>query len=130
GASRTPAKVDLSLSLSERDGRIAGSVEYATALFDRETVERWVGYLRRVLEEMVADERRPVERLALMSEDERARVVVEWNAAAAEAAPDRCLHALFEEWAARTPDADALVVGEETLSYGELNARANRLAHH
>ena len=76
-ASEAAAKFDLSLDLSERDGRIVGSVTYATSLFDRATVERWVGYLRRVLEAMVADESRPVERLSLIPADERSRVLEE-----------------------------------------------------
>ena len=64
-SSPVTAKVDLSLVLWEDSGRIEGAVEYATALFERETVERWVGYLRRVLEGMVADDTQPVDRLAL-----------------------------------------------------------------
>ncbi|HEX9938000.1 MAG TPA: condensation domain-containing protein, partial [Longimicrobium sp.] len=91
---RTTAKFDLSLVLTERGGRIVGAVEYAAALFERETVERFAGYLRRALEAMVADERQPVERLALMPADERARVVEEWNRTDAEFPADSCLHEL------------------------------------
>ncbi|HEU0052779.1 MAG TPA: condensation domain-containing protein, partial [Longimicrobium sp.] len=79
GSAQVRAKLDLLLSLREAGDRITGSVTYATALFERETVERWMGYLRRVLEEMLADDSRRVERLALMPESERARVVEEWN---------------------------------------------------
>ncbi|HEY0096726.1 MAG TPA: condensation domain-containing protein, partial [Archangium sp.] len=80
GAFSPTAKFDLSLSVSERKGRIVGGVEYATSLFDRETVERHLGYLRRVLEEMVADDTRPIAQLAMLPEAERRRVVEEWNA--------------------------------------------------
>ncbi|HEU4882196.1 MAG TPA: condensation domain-containing protein, partial [Longimicrobium sp.] len=79
-AEQTTAKFDLSLFLGERDGRIAGVVEYAAALFERQTVERFAGYLLRALEAMVADERQPVSRLPLLPEVERRRVVEEWNA--------------------------------------------------
>ncbi|HET7461733.1 MAG TPA: amino acid adenylation domain-containing protein, partial [Longimicrobium sp.] len=127
---RGTAKQDLGLTLGEVNGRVFGSVTYATSLFERETVQRYVGYFRRVLEQMAQDEGRPVQGLALMDAGERARVVEEWNAAPADESPERCVHQLFEEWAARTPDAVALVAGGETLSYGELNRRANRLAHH
>ncbi|HET7463473.1 MAG TPA: amino acid adenylation domain-containing protein, partial [Longimicrobium sp.] len=123
------AEFDLTLTLSERGGKIAGSVEYATSLFARETVERWVGYLRRVLEEMAADESRPVERLALMPPSERQRVVEEWNRTAA-AYPESCIHELFEAQARRAPDAAAVVFEDEQLTRAELNRRANRLAHH
>ena len=89
------ARFDLSLDLAERDGRIAGGVKYATSLFERATVERWLGYLRRVLEEMAADENRPVERLALLPERERARVLEEWNRTEAESRR-ACVHERFE----------------------------------
>ncbi|HET7461831.1 MAG TPA: amino acid adenylation domain-containing protein, partial [Longimicrobium sp.] len=124
------SKFDLSLSLREAGDRIAGNVTYATALFERETVERWVGYLRRVLEEMAADESRPVERLALMPAGERARLVEEWNRTDAEYPADSCVHERFEARARRAPDAVAVVHEGEHLTYAELNRRANRLAHH
>ncbi|HEX9939387.1 MAG TPA: amino acid adenylation domain-containing protein [Longimicrobium sp.] len=129
-ASQVTAKFDLSLTLAEVDGRIAGGVEYATALFDRETMERHVGYLRRALEEMVADDSRPVERLALMPADERALVVEEWNRTDAAFPADWCLHERFERQAERAPGEVAVTFADESLTYGELNARANRLAHH
>ncbi|MBB4636051.1 non-ribosomal peptide synthetase [Longimicrobium terrae] len=129
-AADTTAKFDLSLSFIEWDGWITGGVEYATSLFERATVERWLGYLQRVLGEMVADENRPVTRLALMAGDERARVLEEWNRTEADFPAGSCVHALFERQAARTPDAAAVVSGDEQLTYAELNARANRLAHH
>ena len=73
---RSTAGLDLSLELREEGGGIAGGVVFATALFDGETVERYTGYLRRVLAEMAADETRPVDRLTLLSGEER-RLVVE-----------------------------------------------------
>ena len=78
------ASFDLSLSLRATGGRIVGSVTYATALFEPATVEQYVGYLRQVLEEMVADEDRSVERLSLVPESERARLLDEWNQVEAE----------------------------------------------
>ncbi|HET7463472.1 MAG TPA: amino acid adenylation domain-containing protein [Longimicrobium sp.] len=129
-SSQAQAKFDLSLALGEREGRITGAVVYATSLFERETVERWTGYLRRVLGEMAADDSRPVDRLALLPADERARVVEEWNRTEARHPEGRCIHELFQAQAARTPDATALACEGERLSYAELNRRANRLAHH
>ncbi|HEX9935769.1 MAG TPA: amino acid adenylation domain-containing protein, partial [Longimicrobium sp.] len=129
-AAQTTVKFDLSIALSERDGWIVGAVEYATALFDQATVERFLGYLRRALEEMVEDESRPVERLALMTADERARVVEDWNRTDAEFPADSCLHELIEAQVERTPAETAVVFEGEELTFAELNARANRLAHH
>ena len=130
GVAAVQAKFDLSLSLWEASGRIAGSVTYATALFERATVARYVGYLRRVLEEMAADEARRVERLALMPESERARVLEEWNRTEADYPGESCVHQLFEQQVARTPRAAAVVFDQGRITYADLNARANRLAHH
>ncbi|HET7461389.1 MAG TPA: amino acid adenylation domain-containing protein, partial [Longimicrobium sp.] len=129
-SSQVAAKFDLSLALWEDGGRIEGVVEYATALFERETVERWVGYLRRVLEEMVADERGSVERLELLPDAERRRVVEEFNDRRAEHPREAFVHALFEAQVERTPGAEAVTFEGERLTYAELNTRANRLAHH
>ncbi|HVG43946.1 MAG TPA: condensation domain-containing protein, partial [Longimicrobium sp.] len=129
-SSQVAAKFDLSLGLWEDGGRIEGAVEYATALFERETVERWLGYLRRVLEGMVADERGSVERLELLPDAERRRVVEEFNDRRAKSPREALVHERFEAQVERTPGAAALVFEDETLSYAELNARANRLAHH
>ncbi|HEX2188266.1 MAG TPA: amino acid adenylation domain-containing protein, partial [Longimicrobiaceae bacterium] len=129
-ASQVTTQFDLSLELWEEGGRIEGAVEYATALFERETVERWLGYLRRVLEGMVADERGSVERLELPPDAERRRVVEEFNDRRVKDPREALVHERFEAQVARTPGAAALVFEDETLSYAELNARANRLAHH
>jgi amino acid adenylation domain-containing protein len=124
------AGLDLSLDLWEEGGGIAGEVVFATALFDRETTERYAGYLRRLLAGMVADETRPVDRLPLLSDEERRRVVEEWNRTEAPYPADSFIHERFEAQAARTPDAVAIVYEDRRLTYGELNRRANRLAHH
>ncbi|HSU17581.1 non-ribosomal peptide synthetase [Longimicrobium sp.] len=130
GAAQATAKFDLSLTLSERDGRIVGGVEYATALFQAETVERWMGYLRRVLAGMVADERRSVASIPLLAGEERRQVVETWNATALDYPRELCIHQRFEAQAVQTPHADAVVSERGTVTYAQLNARANRLAHH
>ncbi|HEV3049100.1 MAG TPA: condensation domain-containing protein, partial [Longimicrobium sp.] len=131
GGSSAPvaAKFDLSLTLGEHGGRIVGMVDYATALFDRATVERWLGYLRRVLGEMVADDAKQVHRVELLDAAERRRVVEEWNATDTAFPAGACIHELFQAQVERTPDAVALSFVEERLTYAELNARANRVAH-
>ncbi|HEX9939388.1 MAG TPA: condensation domain-containing protein, partial [Longimicrobium sp.] len=126
---KVTAKFDLSLVFSEQGERLAGTAEYAAALFERATVERWLGYLRRVLEAFVADDGQQVNALPLLAEDERRQVVEEWNATDAAFPSDLCIHELFEEQAAHTPNAVAVVHERERVTYAELNARANRLAH-
>ncbi|HEX8692393.1 MAG TPA: amino acid adenylation domain-containing protein, partial [Longimicrobium sp.] len=130
GSRRVTAKFDLELRLGEAGGRVEGVVEYAASLFERATVERWAGYLRRVLEAMAAGDGRSVERLELLSDAERRQVVEEWNATAADYPRDVCVHELFEAQVERTPGAVALVCAGEALTYRELDARANRLARH
>ncbi|HVG45522.1 MAG TPA: amino acid adenylation domain-containing protein, partial [Longimicrobium sp.] len=123
------AKFDLVLSLGERGGQVRGSLEYATALFDRATVERHVGYLRRVLEGMAADEQQPVARLPFLPESERRQLVEEWNATTAPFPGDTCLHALVARHAIATPGAPAVVMDDRVLTYADLLTAARRLAH-
>ncbi|WP_050808442.1 non-ribosomal peptide synthetase [Collimonas fungivorans] len=123
------AKFDLTLSLGESGDTIAGVLEYATALFERSTVERYLGYWQRLLAAMVEDDTQQIARLAILSADERRRIITTWNATEADN-PQAALPQLFEAQAARTPQAVAVVHGAEQLSYAELNRRANRLAHH
>jgi amino acid adenylation domain-containing protein len=122
-------RFDLELTLSEAGGEIVGTLAYATALFDRSTIERHVGYLDKLLRAMVAAPDQVVGRLDMLSAAERHQVLHGWNDTAVPLATDLCIHQLFEAQAARTPDAIAVVYEDRQLSYGELNARANRLAH-
>ena len=129
-ASDVVAKLDLTLFLRDAGTQIVGGVVYARSLFERVTVERYLGYLKRLLEGMVADERQAIDRLPLMPEAERQQVLYEWNATEAEYPHERCVHELFEEQVEKTPDAVAVVYEDATLSYSELNRRANQLAHY
>ncbi|WP_245472434.1 non-ribosomal peptide synthetase [Rhizobium jaguaris] len=123
-------KFDLELSLCEHGEVIAGTLSYASALFDEATIERQRGYLLALLRAMVADASQPVGRIDILPADERAYLLEDLNRTAADYPSDKCIHELFEQQAAKTPDAVAVVHEDEELSYGELNARANRLAHH
>src|SRR6201998_1728372 len=131
GAGSVKAKFDLSLSLQETRERIRGGVEYATALFEAATIERYLGYFRRLLEGMGDGEKQQrLDSIELMGERELEQVGYGWNATQAEYPQDRCLHELFEEQVKRTPNAVAVGCGDEDLTYGELNRRATRLAHY
>src|SRR5262249_5073449 len=131
----TSAKFDLSISLTEQRGAdgtpigILGSLEYATDLFERSGMEALAGRLVRLVEAAVATPDRPIGRLDILSAAERATLLREWNDTA-RAIPSATLPELFEAQVARTPDAVAVVFADGTLTYGELNARANQLAHH
>ncbi|WP_350306988.1 amino acid adenylation domain-containing protein [Photorhabdus viridis] len=122
------AKFDLELSLSEVDGRIAGYLHYATALFDQPTIERHVAYLHTVLREMAANPQQLVGKIDILTVAERQLLLETWNATQAPYPDQSCIHRLFEQQVEQTPDAIALVYEERILSYAELNARANWLA--
>jgi amino acid adenylation domain-containing protein len=124
------AKFDLSLTLAATAQGLRGGLGYSTDLFERGTVERMVGHLERVLEEAAADADVRLSRLALTGPEERARVVVEWNRTDRPFPRGVCVHDLFEAQVRERPGAAALVWGEEELTYRELDARANQLAHH
>ncbi|HJX20719.1 MAG TPA: condensation domain-containing protein, partial [Steroidobacteraceae bacterium] len=92
------------------------------------------GYVHRALESVIEalehDPSRPLRHLEMLGAAERQRQLVEWNATDAQYPREQCIHELFEAQVERTPDAIAVVHEDRELSYGELNARANRLAHH
>ena len=129
GSGRRNAKHDLALVVRTRAPTLTGKFEYATALFEAATIARLAGHFERLLEGIVADPQRPISELPMLSEAERHRLVVQYNDTAADY-PRQCVHELFAAQAARTPDAIALVCAEVQLSYGELDRRANRLAHY
>jgi len=128
------AKFDLSFSLGEQRGAggvaegIAGVIEYSTDLFTRETVERIGERLERLLEAVAEDGERRLGSIELLSEGERAQILEEWNGTR-ESVPMGSLPELFEEQAGRRGEATAVVFQEQSLSYGELNQRANQVAH-
>ncbi|MFL5542792.1 MAG: non-ribosomal peptide synthetase, partial [Longimicrobiaceae bacterium] len=123
------SKFDLSLLLQDGGAGIEGTLGYSTDLFDAATVRRMFGHLVAVLEEAAADPGRRVSHFSLVSDDERRTLLEAWGAAPAPSDAHACVHHLFEDQARRTPDATAIVFRDERVSYAELDARANRLAH-
>ncbi|MER5638825.1 amino acid adenylation domain-containing protein [Kitasatospora sp. NPDC002227] len=128
------SKFDLTLTVAERtdaDGAPAGllaALRYATDLFDRTTAERIAAQLHRLLAAAAADPDQPIGRIDILGPEDRRRVLTEWNGATTPAAT-ATLPALVTAAARRTPQARALADGGTTLSYAELEAGANRLAH-
>ncbi|MBW8849099.1 MAG: AMP-binding protein, partial [Burkholderiales bacterium] len=123
------AKFDLDLSLHEQGERIAGSFQYACALFEHASIERQAAQFVTLLQAMVEDDSACVLRLPLLPETEQAQLRA-FNATEAAFDAELCIHQLFEQQARLRPEATALVFEQECLSYAELNARANQLAHH
>ncbi|MDP6740559.1 MAG: amino acid adenylation domain-containing protein [Planctomycetota bacterium] len=103
---------------------------YQTDVYSSQTITRMLGHWKTLLESMAANPDQTLGELPMVTQDERRQLVEDWNQTTSEYPRDACIHHLFEEHAAETPDAIAVELGEERLTYGELNARANRLAHH
>ena len=127
---RTTVMTDLDIYLSETSDSLKGTFVYNTALFDRETIVRLIRHYETVLEGIVADPDCLVSRIPLLTDDQRHHLVVDWNATEVTYPDKESLVSLFEEQVARTPDRVALQSNSEEVSYAELNARVNQLAHH
>ena len=123
------AMFDITVYMWEEAGKLFGSFEYNTDLFDRSTVARMAGHYTRLLAEIVDHPDRAITRLALLPPGEHRQVVVEWNATDRPLA-DQTLVDLFEAQVARSPEATALRHRGERLSYAELDRRSARLADH
>ena len=129
------AKFDLTLFIDERPGGLRGAdmlratFEYNTDLFDAATLERMSGHFLNLLAGLAADPDGDVFTAPLLAEAERRQLLVDWNQTAFDYPRDACLPELFAAQAARRPDAVAVRYGEAQLTYGELDRRANQLAH-
>ncbi|HEV2735038.1 MAG TPA: condensation domain-containing protein, partial [Longimicrobiaceae bacterium] len=122
------AKFDLDLSVSDDGTALHGTLTYRAALFEAATIARMAGHLEVLLEAMAAGPARRLSELSLLRGAERARVLEAWNATAAGFPRERCVHELFAEQAARTPDAVAVTAGDSVLTYAELERRSGLLA--
>ncbi|XYI02585.1 amino acid adenylation domain-containing protein [Sorangium sp. So ce1128] len=121
------AKLDLSLSLVERERGLFATLEYSADLFDAATAERMLGHYRALLQSATADPGQRVGAMPLLAPEEREALVSAWNDTATPV-EERCVHELFEAQVERAPDRTALVFEGERLTYGELDRRAEALA--
>jgi amino acid adenylation domain-containing protein len=125
------ALYDLSLTINGERDALSMEMNARSELFDGATLHRMSHHLIALLAQAVVDPARPLDRFVPLSDAERAQLAMEWNDTAAAPFPSaRCLHELFEAQVDRAPAATAIVAGTRELSYGEIEARANRLAHH
>ncbi len=121
------AELDLILEVRERPEGLLCVLNYNTDLFEAGSIQRMLGHYQVILEAVVRDPECRVSRLPILTEEERSRILVEWNDTRVEF-PHTSVHEMFEEQARRTPEAVAVVDEDRQLSYADLNARANRLA--
>ncbi len=129
GGQRHTANFDLVLDCVEQGQGLHARFTYACDLFDTSTVERLFAHWQNLLQSMVARPELALAELNMLTRDERELLLHTWNAAGLnQPAEQRCVHQLIERQAELRPDVEALRVGEQCLTYGQLNAWANRLA--
>jgi amino acid adenylation domain-containing protein len=124
------AKFDLTLGLAESDGELHGSLQYRNDLFEAATIERLVQHYKLLLEGIGSHHDRQLSELPLLLDEDWHKLLVDWNDTRAAFANDKCVHELFEVQVSRTPNAVAVVYEDTQLTYAELDARANQLAHY
>ena len=123
-------QTDLTLELFDDTTELSGYFHANADILSAATLARMAGHFITLLEAIAADPARSVAALPLLTAVERHQLLVTWNATATAYPKERCVHELFAEQVARTPDAVAVLFEDQQLTYAELNARANRLAHH
>ena len=122
------AKFDLTLSMQERAAGLQGALQYNTDLFSPETITRMLGHWEVLLQSVVDDPNQAISFLPMVTVAEKEQLI-KWNDTEIDYPRSMCLHQLFEEQVQRTPDAVAVDFEHQQLTYGDLNRRANQLAH-
>ncbi|WP_218776814.1 amino acid adenylation domain-containing protein, partial [Nostoc sp. T09] len=123
------AKFDLTFELSETTKGITGSVEYNTDLWEDESISRMLGHFQTLLAAIVAQPEQPICQLPLLTTAEQQQLW-QWNQTQTNYPKQASIQQVFETQVAATPDAVAVVFGQQQLTYQQLNQRANQLAHH
>jgi amino acid adenylation domain-containing protein len=126
---KSTSKLDLSLYVGERVEGLSLTFEYSTDLFDTATIERMAANFQTLLEGVVANPEQRISELPLLTKRERAQLLGEWNETEAEYRAGKCIHELFEEQVQKSAAEIALISEKAKLTFGELNSRANQLAH-
>jgi amino acid adenylation domain-containing protein len=124
------SKFDLLLLIEKQGGRLTGTLEYATDLYEVETARRMLGHFINILQGIVEDPDRPISKLPLLSKPERQELLEGLNRTQTDYPYQSSIHNLFEAQVKRSPEAVAVVCDDQQLSYSQLNRRANQLAHH
>ena len=126
----TVSRFDLTFTLHESTQGIVGNMEYNTDLFDRSTIVQMLNHFEGLLEAIVAAPQTLVSQLDFLSDAEKKQQLLAWNVTQNSFPQEHCIHELFEAQVERDPEAIALVFEQQRLSYGELNHRANQVAHY
>ncbi|MCY8121175.1 surfactin non-ribosomal peptide synthetase SrfAA [Bacillus spizizenii] len=125
---RKTAKFDITLTADETDGGLTFVLEYNTALFKPETIERWKQYWMQLLDAVTGNPNQPLASLSIVTETEKQTLLDAWKGKTLPVPTDKTVHQLFEETVQRHIDRPAVTFNGQSWTYGELNAKANRLA--
>ncbi|HET9277015.1 MAG TPA: amino acid adenylation domain-containing protein, partial [Flavitalea sp.] len=130
GHEHASARFDITFFLNETPQGLTGSVEYATDLYNEDTIVRMIGHYKELLNNIVRSPEKKISSLSILTEPERKQLLVEFNQTILPLQREKTLVDLFEIAVCNMPDALALASGAERLTYKELNERSNQLAHH
>jgi amino acid adenylation domain-containing protein len=130
GAVEGTAKFDLALAMQETANGFLGSLEYSSDLFDASTIGQFIARMQVLFQSMVAHPDASISDVPLLTDAEREQLIVGWNATHANVPLQTCFQQMFEEQVAKTPERVAASHAGKKITYGELNRRANRLAHY
>ncbi|MGV9408202.1 amino acid adenylation domain-containing protein, partial [Streptomyces sp. NPDC003667] len=130
GVGGQDAKFDLQLTAAEADGELLAALEYRTDLFERATIERMAGHFTTLAASVAGAPGARLSELNMLTEGERREILVDWNGVTGPYPETATIHRLIEERVAAGPEAVAVTHGDRSWTYGEINARANQLAHH
>ncbi|MEC1262571.1 non-ribosomal peptide synthetase [Bacillus swezeyi] len=126
--SQTVAKFDLTLQVSEGDGRIHFQFEYASSLFKQETIERWTSHFMTMLQHIVHAPQTALQAISMLTAEEQQLLMTSFNRIPEQHRPDTTVHELFARQAAKSPSATALITREGVLTYQELDEWSNKIA--
>ena len=124
------ARFDLEVNFWETNAGLEGVWVHNTDLFEPATITRMGNHFNNLVKSIIANPEARISELSFLSREEYHQLITEWNATKTDYPQDECIHQLFEKQVAINPDAVAVVFGEQHFTYGELNARANQLAHY
>ncbi|KAG0037035.1 hypothetical protein BGZ83_003557, partial [Gryganskiella cystojenkinii] len=123
------SKFDLELHIGEENGEVVGTLAYSTALFDHQTMERHVGYLEAMLRWMTVSTEQAIAEAPILGSTELELLTQTWNMTDRLYPENSCIHHLFEGQVKSSPEAIAIMHDDRTLTYRQLNSRANGIAH-
>ena len=123
-----PAQFDMTMMMSELNNGLAAALQYNVDLFDPITIQQMLQHFDSLLHEIIADPTKPVSTYSLLDESETQKILVEWNQTQADYPRESCIHELIEAQVKRSPEAIAIEFEDQSVSYKELNKRADEVA--